>query len=149
MKRLLLAGVLCVGLVVGISKVHAGEGGAVTGSAGLIGMIMVQDGGTISNIDTGYNNGNYPNAAFNLSVANQKLTIQCDQAAYVLTDQNGVDAGNGIKLAADEKLTTSINSIGRTWTKLDGGSYTGGIVSIAPVSGATAICKVWSRTGLE
>lgn len=129
---------------------HAGEGG-LAAAPGLLGTIRTDDAGTISNIDTGYGNGlaGAVSVPFSLSVANQRLTIQCDQAAYVLTDVYGVDAGNGLQLAALEKLTTSINSTARTGTKLDGGTFTSGLVSIAPVSGPTAVCKVWTRTGAE
>ena len=107
-----------------------------------LGIIRSDDAGTITYFDTGYLNGKTKGISvpFNLTTANQRLTIQCDQAAYVLTDVYGVDAGNGIKLAADEKLTTSLNSVNRVVAvKLDGGTYTGGIVSVAPLPGSAIV----------
>ncbi len=154
MKRLI--GLAALGVVAALAMKYslgvalAGEAG-LNGTPGAIGCIRTDDGGTISNINTGYGNGLATGncVPFTLSVANQRLTVQCNNPAYVLTDIDGVDAGNGLQLAALEKLTTSVNSISRTATKTDGGSYTGGIVSIAAVSTASVVCKVWTRTGAE
>ncbi len=77
----------------------------------------------------------------------------------MLTDVPGVDAGTGLKLAADEKFPTSVNSYTSKPANAlngDGGSaavgvyYCGGWVAVAPVPGASlAVCRVYQRNGFE
>lgn len=143
----------------------------------LLGVILVTDGGTASNATTGYGSAGcaheYDPAgagacaqSFRIG-ANTLLSVQCkDQGAKFRANWYTVDAGQGITLAADQFLTTSVgqsvyvppgcNGIqtdgGPCFRPgvLDGGEYNGGVVSISPLAGAArAECNISQRTGNE
>lgn len=144
----------------------------------LLGVLLVTDGGTVNNATTGYGSAGCSRQqdimgagacaqAFPIGTS-ALLSIQCkDQAAVFAANSSTVDAGTGVKLAADQFLTTStgssaitvwglnpdggsINTHGLPNGMPDGGSYTGGVVSIAPIAGATrAECNVNERAGNE
>lgn len=144
---------------------------AMTAWAGdtLLGVILVSDGGTVSNATTGYGSagcaaqGTSPGGAgacaqsFRIGCP-MLISIQCkDQGAKVAVNQYTVDAGQGVTLAADQFLTDSTGScvyvppgtVARAGV-LDGGFYTGGVVAISPLAGAArAECNVYSRVGNE
>ncbi len=159
MKRILIAGCLLAGLAA-----WAGES--------LLGTIINADAGTSSNrsmcaSDAGTsgdsNTVGCPTILLPFAIpagtSAGKITLQCDQAAYVLTDVSGVDAGTGLYVAANEKFPTSVNSAKNLWANAlngDGGSawvgvqYYGGWVSTAAVPGsALSVCRVYSRNGFE
>ncbi len=148
MRKLALL-VVCVG-----SAAFAGEV--------LIGTLIVTDGGQTTNRTVGRLNAT-GTALQTFEVPLAKITIQCDQASQCLTDVQGCDAGVCMRLAADEKFPTSVNTAktftAKAWT-WDGGSqalasnptvtYTGGWVSCGPVTGGeVSYCRVYSRTGNE
>ncbi len=125
----------------------------------LLGTLVVTDAGSVTNRTV----GNINSGAGQFVVAPlSKITVQCDQAGLVLTDVAGCDAGNCIRVAADEKFATSINTSkklsARAWN-WDGGAqgsaepvvtYTGGwIAAAAPAGQAVLYCRVYSRTGTE
>ncbi len=112
------------------------------------GTIRVDDAGTMSNFDTGYFDSTAPNSSFALK-GNSKITLQCDQAAWVTSERKSCDAGNCLKVAADEKFPTSTNALTLVSPTMDGGSYSGGVVGVAPVSGVVLTCRVFERTGTE
>lgn len=114
----------------------------------LLGTIVVSDGGTASNRTTG--------TTFVVSPLS-KISIQCDQAGFVLTDVPGCDAGKCVEVASKQFFATSVNT-NKTFTSCaynaDAGctavTYTGGYVAAAPASGAASmVCRVFSRNGLE
>lgn len=121
------------------------------------GTIAVTDGGTASNRTTGFR-GYASTETFVVSPL-AKITIQCDQDAYVGTDVAGCDAGQCLELTAGTMFPTQVNGsqtlTGHAWNSDGGGAghavaYSGGWVAIAPVTGAsTAVCKVFARSGLE
>jgi len=123
---------------------------ATTAWAGevLLGTLRVADGGTTANRTT---------ATPFVVPSNALLSIQCDQASYVMTDVATCDAGVCVYLGANMLLPTKVNG-SKTYsypaTNPDGGaaittSYSGGWVASSPGSGATSVCKVFSRTGQE
>lgn len=141
----------------------------------LLGIILVTDGGTVSNATTGYGvagcSHEYDPAgaescpqAFRIGTS-ALLSIQCkDQGAKFQANTFRVDAGTGIALAVDQFFTTSTGSAAVTvgpllWADAgvrtangmqDGGTYIGGVVSICPLAGALrAECNVWQRNGNE
>jgi hypothetical protein len=127
----------------------------------LLGTLIVSDGGTVSNRTTGWTAYACPSNTTGGCFVVQplsKVSIQCNQAAYVITDLAGADAGTGVRLDADQFFQTSVNT-NKTLTghayNSDGGTaghavtYTGGWVAAAPQSGASLSCRVWSRKGDE
>lgn len=134
-----------------------------------LGIITVTDGGTASNRSmcasdaggtTDVRTSGCASAFLPFVIpTSTKITIQCDQAAYVATGLAGVDAGSGMKLAVDEKFPTSTGATRYICTAAsngDGGSaavgvcYSGGWVSIAPLVGSSlAVCRVFARLGTE
>ncbi len=126
----------------------------------LLGRLYTTDGGPVNNATTGYGSagcgGGGPNGApacrqaFRVPNMGAPISIQCSTAAVVKVNYAAVDAGDGVRLAADQFFTTSVKQQDATAALPDGGSYSGGLVSIAPVAGATAAeCAVFVRTGKE
>lgn len=131
----------------------------------LLGVILVTDGGFGSNATTGYGpaagaasgccssaNGRYACScpqAFAIG-QNALLSVQCkDQGALFAANRSAVDAGEGIRLATDQFLTTSVGAPMNV-SLPDGGLYTGGSVAIAPLPGATrADCNIYERQDNE
>lgn len=170
MKRLLGA-VQFVGSVALLALcvvVYLSPFAAVAGDR-LLGVILVSDGGTVSNATTGYSSGGCSlqsgvqgagacAQAFPIGVSTL-LSIQCrDNSAMIAVNKATTDAGEGVKVAADQFLMSSTAATPVTIFALasnnsgmpDGGTYTGGVVSISPIAGAsTARCAVWSRQGNE
>lgn len=150
---------------------------AVSAWAGdeLLGVILVTDGGTVSNATTGYGSPGCskqtdPEGAGACAQAfpigtGMLLSIQCkDQGALVRVNRFKVDAGDGARLATDQWFQTSTGtqavSVGpllwgdggtRTASGMpDGGTYLGGVVAIAPLPGLTrAECNINNRNGNE
>ena len=132
----------------------------------LIGVILVSDGGSVNNATSGYGSAGCatgpagdrpsPNGAgacaqsFRLPT-NAPLSIQCNTAAVIKTNAPQADAGDGVRVAIDQFFTTSTRVQGvNVGVTPDGGTYTGGVVAIAPIAGAaSAECKVFGRTGAE
>jgi hypothetical protein len=83
---------------------------------------------------------------------NAKITIQCDVAVYVITDDTAaVTSARGLYLTANEKFPTSVGTqtTFTSATMSDGGTQvTGGIVRVLSTSG-NATCRVWERRGNE
>lgn len=77
-----------------------------------------------------------------------KITIQCDAAAYVLTDSStALTSTNGLKLSADAIFPTS-TGIYRMPALSDAGTAGGASIQALSVSG-TANCRVFERSGTE
>jgi hypothetical protein len=144
MKRLSLYAVaaVCVGVALSFAPLaHAGETP--------IGIITITDGGTATN---------RCNAAAAFDIGNNvKLTLQCDAGVYVQTNAVTAPAGSSLSIEAGEKFPTSVGAqTSRTCFGVllsDAGvnpttSYNGHL-AISAVSGATASCKVFVRTGTE
>jgi hypothetical protein len=74
--------------------------------------------------------------------SNQKLSIQCDAAAYILTCTTATGctatSTNGVKVAADALFTTSTAS-----------TSTGAAYVAALSASGTANCRVFTRSGTE
>ncbi len=136
-----------------------------------LGTILVSDGGSVSNATTGYGSagcgtGGACAQAFRVPTATP-ISIQAITACTVVVNSSFADAGNGVQLTAGQFFTSStattpvtvwpinpdggtINSHGQWGGVPDGGTYTGGIVSIAPAAGAaSAQVTVFSRLGNE
>jgi len=143
---------------------------AAAGEFPLLGTILVSDAGTGSNrtaassagAPTTYINRTRCSAGF-VVTPQSKISVQCDQAAYVGVNVAGCDAGTCVELAAKQFFTTSVGAAqtltARAWS-WDGGSqaaasacvvtYTGAWVAVAPVTGAAAAtCRVFERQGNE
>ena len=114
----------------------------------LLGTLTVSDGGTIANRTTG--------TTFIVPPL-EKITVQCDEASWFLTDVATCSATTCLRIAALEKLPTSVNAskalTGYSYNA-DAGpgiavTYTGGWVASMPVSGATSTCQVFSVKGDE
>lgn len=143
----------------GAGLAWAGEGGLTLNSP-LLGRILASDGGTANNANTGYLTAGCSTTegscdqAFPIP-ANQKITIQCDEAAIVAANRRWTDAGTGIALTAGQIFPTSTAAQSVTYFGIggrtdDAGTYTGGMVSIAPAVGASsARCRVYLRSGTE
>lgn len=128
----------------------------------LLGVLLVTDAGIVSNQSTGYGSAGC-NSAFSPGGAgacaqsfpigvNTLLSVQCrDQGAIFKANWYAVDAGDGIRLAADQFFTTSTGTKAVIIPLLpDGGSYVGGVVSITPLAGAArAECAIYDRNGGE
>lgn len=121
-----------------------------------IGNIYVSDGGTVSNATTGYGSAGCAysttsgpacatDQAFPIG-ANVKLTLQPDSACCVSVNRATTDGGICTGLTAGQLFPTSTGQAVTT-TQSDGGTYTGGIVSIT----ATPSCRlrVFTRSGTE
>lgn len=130
-----------------IRKAHAGEI--------LLGKMVVIDAGTTTNRCTGWS-GYSGGGAFTIN-PKSLISIQCDAAAYVLTDVAGCDAGTCVAVQAGQFFTTSVNASKTLLCKAynsDGGTaghavtYTGGWVAMAPAA-ASATCFVYERNGGE
>ena len=152
-------------LAVLLSPAYAGER--------LLGTMLVSDGGSVNNATTGYGAagcasqsslggaGSCPQA-FRIG-ASMLLSVQCVSAAILKVNWYVADAGDGVKLAADQFFTTSTGSGAVVVPSLtlpdgggrivggmpDGGSYVGGVVAIYPVDGVRAECRVFERHGGE
>lgn len=135
MKRL----ICLVGLVVS-AAVLAGEL--------RLGTIVVTDGGTANNRNTG--------TTFLLPTAGQ-ISVHTDEGCFVGVDVSGCDAGMCIPLAANQLFPTSTNSM-HNYTScgynVDGGctavTSNAYYLSVAPPSGgANCHAYVYSRNGKE
>ncbi len=88
--------------------------------------------------------------AFVVPTSGAPISIQCSTAAFVKVNYAAVDAGDGVKLAADQFFTTTVATNPMRASLSDGGTYSGGLVAICPVLGSTvAECGVFVRTGKE
>lgn len=145
MRRLFLVLALLVAAAFSIAHVgaaHAGEPNA-------IGTIRVSDAGSTNNAETGYGDGLAPNGSFPLG-NNAPYGVQCDSpGALFAVGSRFTDAGLGLKLSTDQFIFTSTPAGGSFIpVKVDGGSYSGGLISIAPIAGqTTAICRIFNTTG--
>ncbi len=143
--------------------------GAAFSGDKLLGVLLVTDGGSVSNATTGYLSAGCSHEydqegagacaqAFRIPVATL-ISIQCkEQGARVVVNKRRTDAGEGIAVAADQFLMSSTSATPVYIPPLasnnagmpDGGTYSGGVVSISPLAGATrAECNVFSRLGNE
>ncbi len=118
-----------------------------------LGVILVSDGGTGSNVNTNYGSATCSDpevcGAFQLSWPNNPISVQCPGGAIVAVGRVTTDAGIGVYLADNAFLQTDTGKA-QTIVRPDGGSYYGGVVSIAPFAGAaTATCKLFYRNGRE
>lgn len=120
-----------------------------------LGRIVSTDGGPVNNASTGYLSagcakGGACDQAFAMSPST-KITIQCDEAAIITVNKPGTDAGVGLALTAGQIFPSSTASGNVTVKPLpDGGTYSGGVVSVAPALGAAAAhCRVYDRQGTE
>lgn len=144
MQKLTLL-VVCAAVVAsGCSRAWAGEKRA-------LGTLVVSDGGSTNNAETGYLDGVAGNrGAFRLETSTH-YTIQCDTAAHFSTDTRNTDAGVGVKLAIDQAMPISTQT-GPVVIKptVDGGTYSGGLIAISATAGQTsAVCKVFPLAGNE
>lgn len=134
----------------------------------LLGVILVTDGGTVSNATTGYGSAGCSHEydpygaqacaqSFRIGT-NLKLTVQCkDQGAKFAANRSTTDAGEGITLAADQFFPTSVGAAiivppgtAAIAGLLDAGTYVGGVVSISPLAGnSRAECNVFQPNGNE
>ena len=139
----------------------------------LLGVIGVNDAGTVNNATTGYGAAGCPSDSWGGGASCTQafsvgtglfLDIQCRQAGVVRVNAPHVDAGNGVVLAAGQLFPTSTGTATLSLGPLtsadggnkiaggmpDGGTYQGGLVSIAPAAGSTSIeCSVFQRNGNE
>lgn len=145
-KRALLAVCVVAGVVALLAlvpKAYAGEGNA-------LGCIFVADGGSSNNATTGYTLANTNIQAFDIGTSTL-LTLQCSRGpCHVAVGAAVTDAGRGLYMAANEKITSSTGSSPVVTLKGDAGAYRGGIVSVAQGAGAVAaeVC-VFPRSGTE
>lgn len=144
--KLSLLGV-CVGAALSLAPTAWAEGK-------MLGRIYVADAGTVSNVTSGYGSAGCSTSTGSCDQAfvvptSSKITVQCDSAAVVSTSECGIDAGRGMRVTADQMFPTSTGA-SITCPRADGGTYTGGVVSIGPAAGsASARCWVWPRLGTE
>lgn len=145
-KRALLTVCVVAGVVALLAlvpKAYAGEGNA-------LGCIFVADGGSSNNATTGYTLANQNIRAFDIGTS-ALLTLECARGpCHVAVGVTNTDAGRGLYMAANEKITSSTGSAGVPTTKGDGGVYNKGIIAVAQGAGATAaeLC-VFERLGNE
>lgn len=105
-----------------------------------LGTIAVTDAGSVNNGTTATPFYVNPQAL---------LTIQCDTAADVITDEVAVDAGTGVYLGATYLFSTSNNGP-HNLTYRDGGTLGNqGIVAAKPNGSAATNCKVFTVKGNE
>lgn len=122
-----------------------------------IGNIYVSDGGTVSNATTGYGSAGCAystqsgpacatDQAFPIGT-NVKLTLQPDSACCVSVNRATTDGGICTGLTAGQLFPTSTATTPVTATQSDGGTYSGGIISIT----ASPSCRlrVFTRSGTE
>lgn len=154
MRAVKLAVLWCITL--SLSDAQAGER--------RLGTMIVSDAGTVNNATTGYGSAGCAGTddgvpgettpgscdqAFRIPTS-AKITVQCDDAAFVAANARGVDAGTGMSVAIAEKLPTSTRPGNVKVALPDGGTYYGGVVSIAPAVGSvSARCRVYERDGRE
>ena len=140
---------LAVCVVAGVVGALAFAPGVARAEGALLGIILVSDGGTVSNVTTGYGSAASSSGAQAFIIpTSSKLTIQCDSAAYVETADCGADGGRAMRLTADQLFPTSTGAA-LTCRRADAGSYTGGVVAVMPSGGATVKCWVRPRLGTE
>lgn len=156
MKRILKTGAVVGGVLLTLSLAYAGEGP----NGRPLGIILASDAGTANNFNTGYLTAGCSTTigtcdqAFKIPTA-ALISVQCDQSAFVAVNNCYVDAGSGVKVAADQFFTSStapqsIKCPAKGDRTDDGGSFLGGVVSIAPAVGnSLARCKVFARQGNE
>lgn len=146
MKRLvfgILAALVGAAALTVARVAHAGEPNA-------FGCIFVADGGSSNNATTGYTLANTNIQAFDIGTSTL-LTLQCSRGpCHVAVGAAVTDAGRGLYMAANEKITSSTGSSAVVTLKGDAGTYRGGIVSVAQGAGAAAaeVC-VFTRSGAE
>lgn len=126
-----------------VRNAHAGEPNAM-------GCIFVADGGNVNNVTTGYNLNNGNIQMFTVPTQ-ALLTLQCVRGPCGVTVGDSVtDAGRALYMANLEKITTSTGSAVPNLRRADGGSYTGGVISLVQAGSATVaeLC-VFARKGNE
>lgn len=97
--------------------------------------------GTVTSIGTSQVNSAADAGTGNFTLPrNQKISVQCDAAAYVLVSEvpTPVTSSTGVKVAADQFFVTSTPN----------GYGTQSYLQVISVTG-TSNCKVWSRKGNE
>lgn len=144
-------GLLYLVAVVGALYLGTRIGDAWAGEGLALGSIRVSDAGTTNNWETGYLDGLATNGAFQLGLG-VPVSIQCEApGAYVATGCRGVDAGRGVKLLTDQMLPVVTQTGGTVIpVTVDGGSYSQGLVCIAPLVGQpAALCRIFPRSGGE
>lgn len=122
---------------------HAGEKNA-------LGCIFVADGGNVNNVTTGYNLNNANIQMFTVPTQ-ALLTLQCVRGPCgVVVGEAVADAGRALYMANLEKITSSTSAAVPNIRRADGGSYTGGVVSLVQMGSATVaeLC-VFERRGNE
>lgn len=143
-KRALLT--VCVVAVAGWALSYAHVARA---EGALLGIILVSDGGSVSNVTTGYGSAASSSGAQAFIVpTSSKLTVQCDSAVYLETADCLADGGRALRITADQIFPTSTGAA-ITCRRADAGVYTGGVVAVMPSGGATAKCWVRPRLGTE
>ncbi len=140
----------------------------------LLGVLLASDGGSVNNANTGYGSaGCAPQGSVNGAgacaqafqvPASTPISIQCSTAASVKVNAPAVDAGDGIRVVADQFLTSSTATTSKFLGPSnlpdaglitsngvpDGGWYYGGLVSCSPIAGAsTCRCNIYQRQGNE
>ncbi len=123
----------------------------------LVGVIVITDGGTGTNYSAGataaapttFISSTKCNVGFEIGAPSSFITVQTDEGCFVGVDVVGCDAGQCLKLAADEKFPTSVKKkitfSDPSWN-WDGGSqatpctasHAGTRVAVAPPVGGTA-----------
>ena len=159
MKRILGTGFLLGVVYVALSLAS----GVAWAEGKMLGRILASDAGSSNNFNTGYLTAGCANSAitgagscdqaFKIPTGT-KITIQCDEAAFVNENVAWVDAGNGKALTAAQLYPTStggaVSYRGLGGRVDDAGVYSGAVVSIAPAVGASsARCRVYERLGTE
>lgn len=147
MRKLALLAVCVAGVVAGLALL---PGDAHAGEPNAFGCIFVADGGSSNNATTGYTLANTNIQAFDIGTSTL-LTLQCSRGpCHVAVGAAVTDAGRGLYMAANEKITSSTGSSPVVTLKGDAGAYRGGIVSVAQGAGAVAaeVC-VFPRSGTE
>lgn len=147
MRKLALLVVWVAGVsAVVLTLAHAGVARA---EGALLGIILVSDGGSVSNVTTGYGSAASSSGAQAFIVpTSSKLTVQCDSAVYLETADCLADGGRALRITADQIFPTSTGAA-ITCRRADAGVYTGGVVAVMPSGGATAKCWVRPRLGTE
>jgi len=135
MKNALIAAALVVLVTLSPTCVESAFAGEI-----YLGTIAVTDAGIVNNGTTATTFYINPSAI---------LTIQCDTAADVITDQPAVDAGTGVYLGANYLFATSINGPKNLTLRDAGIQSNAGIVAVAPNGSAATSCKVFSVRGNE
>lgn len=144
MKRLPLFAVAAAIVAYGLAHAPLAHAGEMP-----LGRIVVSDGGTATNRCNG-------TTAFDIG-NNLKLTVQCNAAAYIQTNDTTAPSTTALSIAADEKFPTSVGAqTSKTCYGVllsDAGvnptTSFNGHLAVAPVSGASLTCKVFQRTGTE